>query len=433
MPDAGLGGERLTKTDEAQPAAPDPNEAPTRLPPALAALQVPAFRLLWLNALSFSLANGMRMVALAWLALDLTDSPSTVGLVLFAQGVPLALLSLPAGVWADRFDRRMLLAISQVITIAVTAALAALIYMDVVTTWWLLAFASATGAAMALGQPSRQALVPALVGRERLLNAIVLNNVVQNLSTVAGPALAGGLIAVAGSGATFLAQVVILSFGLPLLFAMRVPRVERTEARKSALRDLREGLAYVVATPLIRSLFFATACIGIFFVGIYQALLPVFARDVLDVGGLGFGMLLASLGVGMLIGSTIIAVKGDFARKGEVLLWSLLICSGVILVFAISTWYALSLLMMLGWGLCAAFFLNLTITLIQSHTPDRLMGRVMSVQALTLFGFGPIGTLGAGVLADAIGAPLTSSIGAVGVAVWITVFLVTQPDLRKAR
>ena len=199
MPAAGLGRERLTKAGEAQPAALDSKEPPSRRLSALAALQVPAFRLLWLNALSFSLANGMRMVALAWLALDLTDSPSTVGLVLFAQGVPLALLSLPAGVWADRFDRRMLLAISQVITIAVTAALAALIYMDVVTTWWLLAFASATGATMALGQPSRQALVPALVGKERLLNAIVLNNIVQNLSTVAGPALAGALIAVAGA------------------------------------------------------------------------------------------------------------------------------------------------------------------------------------------------------------------------------------------
>ena len=432
MPDAGLGGERLTKAGEAQPAALDPKEPPSRRLSALAALQVPAFRLLWLNALSFSLANGMRMVALSWLALELTDSPSIVGLVLFAQGIPLALLSLPAGVWADRFDRRMLLAISQVVTIAMTAALAALIYMDVVTTWWLLAFASTTGAAMALGQPSRQALVPALVGKERLLNAIVLNNMVQNLSTVAGPALAGALIAVAGSGATFLAQAAILSIGLPLLFAMRVPRVERTEARTSALRDLREGLAYVVASPLIRSLFVATACIGIFFLGIYQALLPVFARDVLGVGGLGFGMLLASLGVGMLIGSIFIAAKGNFARKGEVLLWSLLICSGVVLVFAISRWYALSLLMMVGWGLCAAFFMNLTVTLIQSHTPDRLMGRVMSVQALALFGFGPIGTLGAGLLADGVGAPLAASIGAVGVAVWITAFLVTQPDLRKA-
>ena len=399
----------------------------------MAALRIPAFRLLWLNALSFALANGMRMVALSWLALELTDSPSIVGVVLFAQGIPLALLSLPAGVWADRFDRRMLLAISQVVAIATTFALAALIYMDVVTTWWLIAFAVATGATMALGQPSRQALVPALVGKERLLNAIVLNNMVQNLSTVAGPALAGLLLAFAGTGATFLAQAGILLIGLPFLLAMRVPRVERTEARTSALLELREGLAYVMSSPLIRSLFFATASIGIFFVGIYQALLPVFARDVLDVGGLGLGMLLASLGVGMLIGSIFIAVKGDFPRKGEVLLWSLLICSGVILVFAISSWYPLSLLMMVGWGLCAAFFMNLTITLIQSHTPDRLMGRVMSVQALTLFGFGPIGTLGAGLLADGIGAPLASGMGAVGVAVWITVFLVTQPDLRKAR
>ena len=424
----------MTEAAEPRPSDRSLEEAPTRLAQALAPLQVPGFRLLWLNSLSFFLANGMRMVALSWVVLEMTDSPSLVGAVLFAQGIPLALLSLPAGVWADRLDRRFLLIVSQVVSLAATAVLAALLLADIATVWSMFVLAFVMGAAMAIGQPSRQALVPALVGPDRLLNAIVLNNMTQNVSLVVGPAFAGGLLAITGAGGTFLAQVIILLIGLPWLLAMRPPRVERatTERSVSILVELREGLAYVVASPLIRSLFAATACIGIFFVGIYQSLVPVFARDVLEVREVGFGLLQGALGLGMLIGSLFIAASGNFARKGAVLLWSLLIAAGVVLVFAVSRYYPLSLLMMFAWGLCAAFFINLTVTLIQTNTPDRLMGRVMSVQALTIFGLGPMGNLGAGVLAEGIGAPLVAGAGAVAVGLWVVSFMVTQPDLREA-
>jgi MFS family permease len=401
-------------------------------PPAFAALQSRDFRYLWFNAFSFFIGRGMQVVAVSWLVLDLTDSPSLVGAALFAQGIPLALFSLPAGVWADRLDRLRLLIISQSASIAMTALLAALILADVVTTWSVFVLAFAMGTAMALGQPSRQALVPSLVGPERLMNAIVLNNLVQNLSFVIGPALAGGLLATVGFGGTFLAQVALLAVGLPWLLAMRAPEVQQARPRVSIMHELREGLAHVAESPFIRSLFVVTAFTGIFFVGTYQALLPVFARDVLDVGSSGLGLLSAAFGAGMFAGSLFIASRGDFARKGEVLLASLLVGSIVFLIFAVSRWYALSLLTMVGWGFGAAFFMNLTITLIQSHTPDHLMGRVMSVQALAFFGVSPIGNLEAGVLAELVSAPVAAAVGAIAVGVLVVAFYVTQPELRRA-
>lgn len=395
------------------------------------ALQARDFRHLWLNSFTFFIARGMQLVAVSWLVLELTDSPSLVGAVLFAQGAPMALLVLPAGVWADRLDRRALLIVSQVLSTATTAVLAGLILADVVTIWAVFVLAVLMGCAMAVGQPSRQALVPALVAPERLMNAIVLNNMVQNLSFVIGPAIAGGLLAGIGTGGTFTVQVAILLAGLPWLLAMRAPTVGRGPARH-VVEELREGLAHVVASPFIRSLFIVSAFTGVFFLGTYQALVPVFARDVLDVGELGFGALNAAFGLGTFAGSLYIASRGDFPRKGEALLRSLLIGSLVLFVFAVSRWYALSLVTMLVWGFGAAFFMNLTITLIQSHTPDRLMGRVMAVQALTFFGVSPLGNLEAGLVAELVSAPAAAIVGAVAVGLMVLVFFVREPELRAA-
>lgn len=399
---------------------------------AFGALQVRDYRLLWLNAVTFFIGGGMRVVAMSWLVLDLTDSPAFVGAVLFAQGAPMAVLLLPAGVWADRADRRVLLIVSQLVSAAATAALAVLILAGVVAVWHVLVIAILLGAAMAVGQPARQALVPALVGPERLMNAIVLNNMIQNLSFVIGPAVAGGLLATIGTGGTFVAQAVLLLAGLPWLLALRSPPVRQAAARVSGLADVREGIAHVTESAFLRSLFVVTAFTGIFYMGSQQALLPVFARDVLDSGEVGLGALSATFGLGMLAGSLLIASRGDFERKGDVLLWSLLIGAGVFFTFAMSRWLPLSLAMMAAWGFGAAFFMNLTVTLIQSHTPDALMGRVMSVQALCFFGVSPIGNLESGAVAQTLGAPAAATVGAGAVALMCLYFFLYQPKLRAA-
>ncbi len=414
-------------------AAPSPVEEPraSRFD-ALAALQVRDFRWLWLNALAFFIARGMGFVAVSWLVQDMTDSSLMVGLVLFAQGVPLALFSLPAGVWADRFDRRRLLLIGQGASLAATGVLAALVLSDVVAIWSVFVLAFVMGTSQAIGQPSRQALVPAVVGPERLMNAIVLNNMVQNLSFVIGPAIAGGLLAVIDFGGTFLVQLAILALGVPPLLALRAPAVEGRTARVSGISDLREGLAHIAASPFIRSLFVVTAFTGIFFVGTYQAILPVFARDILDVGEAGYGVLNAAFGLGMFGGSIYIASRGEFSHKGEVLLRSLLVGSVILLAFSFSRWYPVSVLLILAWGFGAAFFMNLTITLIQTHTPDQLMGRVMAVQALAFFGVSPLGNLEAGLVAEVLSPVTAGVLGAAAVGLMTLFFLTRAPALREA-
>jgi predicted MFS family arabinose efflux permease len=266
------------------------------------------------------------------------------------------------------------------------------------------------------------------------MNAIVLTNVVQNLSFVVGPAIAGGLIALVDFDGAFLAQVAILALGLPLLMAMRSPPGKHANRPSVPLRaQLREGLAYVTESSFIRSLFVVTAFTGVFFVGTYQAVAPIFARDVLDVGSSGLGFLNAAFGLGMFAGSLFIASRGDIERKGLVLLMSLLTGSAVFLVFAASPWFALSLASMVAWGFGAAFFMNLTVTMIQLHTPDRLMGRVMSVQALAFFGVFPAGNLLGGALAQLASAQAAVAVGAIAVGLMAAWYLVREPELRAAR
>ncbi|MEX1254428.1 MAG: MFS transporter [Dehalococcoidia bacterium] len=418
-------------TVEAQ-AAPATPATGGRFAAATDALHVRDFRLLWLNSLTFFLGRSMQMVAVSWLVLDITDSAALVGAALFAQGLPLALFSLPAGVWADRLDRRRLLVVSQTVSVVMTAVLTFLLLIDAVMVWQIFVIAFVMGTAMALGQPSRQALVPSLVGPERLMNAIVLNNLVQNLSFVIGPALAGLLLAQIGFGGTFVVQVGLLVAGLPWLLAMRVPPIAHQTERAPLMTELREGVSHVLASPLVRSLFIVTAFTGIFYVGTYQALSPVFARDILDVGALGLGFMNAAFGTGMFLGSIFIASRRNLNRKGEVLLVSLLTGALVFGVFAASRWFALSELALLAWGFGAAFFMNLTITLIQANTPDRVMGRVMSVQALCFYGVSPIGNLLGGVLAEVVSAPFAVVVSSVAVGVLAIWYLLRQPELRAA-
>jgi MFS family permease len=413
-------------------AAPAATATSGRFATTIDALRVRDFRLLWLNSLTFFLGRSMQMVAVSWLVLDMTDSAALVGAVLFAQGLPLALFSLPAGVWADRIDRRRLLVISQTTSVLLTAALTLLLLFDVVMVWQIFVIAFFMGTAMALGQPSRQALVPALVGQDRLMNAIVLNNLVQNLSFVIGPAVAGGLLWAAGFANTFLVQVLLLLVGLPWLLAMRVPRVEQQTERAPMVTELREGVAHVLGSPLVRALFVVTAFTGIFYVGTYQALSPIFARDILDVGAQGLGLMNAAFGTGMFLGSMFIASRRDMRRKGAALLISLLTGALVYGAFAASRWFPVSELALLAWGFGAAFFMNLTITLIQANTPDRVMGRVMSVQALCFYGVSPIGNLLGGVLAEVVSAPFAVAVSSVAVGALAVWFLLRVPELRRA-
>ncbi|MXY71684.1 MAG: MFS transporter, partial [Dehalococcoidia bacterium] len=178
------------------------------------AFQSRNFALLWANNMTFALSQSMRQFAFTWLALELFDSGQALGLIIFALGLPILVFGLPAGALADRIDRRLLLFASQVGGVVVTLLTAVLIWADVMTTGLTMALALALGATVAFGQPVRVAIVPSLVERSRLLNAVTLMSLSQNVSMIAGPAIGGAMIAIGGVGAAFAGQSVLLGIGL---------------------------------------------------------------------------------------------------------------------------------------------------------------------------------------------------------------------------
>jgi predicted MFS family arabinose efflux permease len=266
------------------------------------------------------------------------------------------------------------------------------------------------------------------------MNAIVLTNMVQNLSFVIGPALAGIALAVLGFKGTFVIQVALLAAGIPWLLAMRRAPVPEDAAheRSGMISQVWDGVRYIVGSDAIRPLFVISAFSGVFFLGSFQALMPIFADDILDVGDLGLGIMNSVFGIGTFAGSLYIAARGDLPRKGQTLLVSLLMGSVVFFAFALSESFVFSLAMLLAWGVGAAFFMNLTTTLIQSRVLDSVMGRVMSVQTLAFFGLSPIGALIGGAIAQAYGAPAAAVVGAVAIGAVSAWYLVRDNELRTA-
>lgn len=388
------------------------------------------FRALWLNTIAFILIQSTQRFAYVWLVLVLGGGAREAGIAAFAMGIPILFLSLPAGVLSDRLDRRKLLAWSQLGAIAVSGATAALILTNRISIGGAYLLAAAMGATTAYGQPVRQAIVPSIVPVARLQNAIALMTLAMNGSFMAGPALGGAMIAGWGIGTAFAVQTAIYVLALLPLVGLRLPAVAR-KAERRMLSEIREGISFITHHRGIRVLVVLLMVFGLLMIGPFQALLPVLARDRLGRGALGTGLMFASLGTGMLLTSLVLASARNLRRKG--LVFTINYIAGG-LGFAAIGWsrsYPLTLAILFVWGMGGGLFINLNQTLIQSHTPHELMGRVMSVHTLSFIGIGPIGALVAGAGAAAFG-PATWIVGCGAfIAATAVLALLTQPDIRR--
>lgn len=395
----------------------------------LAPFSTPTFKYLWLNTFGFALIQSTERFTFVWLVLQLGGGPSGAGLVAFALGIPVLFLSLPAGVLSDRMSRRQLLLWSQATALVLTGATAALVWSGRITIPLAYALAAGIGATTAFGRPVRQAIVPSIVEASRLQNAVALMTLGMNTSLIIGPAFGGGIIALTGLAWAFVLQTVLYALTLLPLLPLRLPKIVREEGRPG--RELLDGLAFILRRPGIRTLVGLLMLSGLFMIGPFQALLPHIAEAELGTGAFGASMLFVALGAGMLVTSILLAAARNIRRKG---MWFMtnLIGGGVIWAgVGLSDAYALTFVLMLAWGLGGGLFINLNQTLIQLNTPDRLMGRVMSVHTLAFQGVGPLGALIAGGAADAIGA--TSWVTACGAAIAVAAALglLTQPGLRR--
>lgn len=414
-------------------AAPAPAERPRLSLQTFSAFQSRNFTLLWANNLTFALSQSTRQFAFTWLALELFNSGQSLGLIIFALGLPILVFGLPAGALADRLDRRLLLFASQIGGVAVTLLTAVLIWAGAMTIPLTMALALALGATVAFGQPVRVAIVPSLVEPSRLLNAVTLMSLSQNVSMIAGPALGGALVAIGGVGAAFTGQAVLLGIGLLALLPLRVPSINRSGPRRHMLAEVREGLGFVLGHPGIRTLMLVLLTTALVMAGTFMTLLPKISKEDLGVGPFETAMFFTAMGVGMLMSSLLLASFSRLERAGT---WFIvtLICGGTLnAAFGFSPWYIVSLAIMFTTGWNAGFFTNLNLTLVQAHTPHEVMGRVMSIYTLCMAGGMPLGGLLAGLMADVVGSrEWFVACGLALVAVGVTVLL-TQPSLRRMR
>jgi MFS family permease len=394
-----------------------------------AAFRSVPFRLLWTNTFTFALIQSTQRFTFVWLVLDLGRGSGAIGAVSFALGIPVFFFAIPAGVLADRVDRRLLLMSSQLGAVAISALTAVFIVTGAINLWITLGLSAAMGATVAAGMPARQAIIPSIVDRDRLMNAIVLMSMGQNVSQIVGPVVGGVVIAFWGLSGAFFTQAALLGLGALMILPLRVPRPPGTT--RNVRKELKEGFRFIAFTPSIRLLVLMLAVAGVFMIGPFTALLPQIAREQLGQSAFAASMLFAFMGLGMMVTSLGLASVQDIPHKGGWFLGSLAMGGVMLALIGLSPWYAATCVLMFVGGMGGGVYMNLNQTLIQGHTPHEVMGRVMSVHTLCQMGIGPMGSLLAGALASLMGAPLWMAISGAILAFIALSTLVTQPALRR--
>jgi predicted MFS family arabinose efflux permease len=361
------------------------------------------FRLLWAGAFTSSVGTWMQEVAQNWLILTMTGSTVLLGLDAFLGDAPFLVFSLFGGVLADRLDRRRILLNSQLVQLSSAALLAVLILTGQVHVWMILTLSFVVGLAQSFGGPAYQALVPTLVDREDLPNAVALNSIQFNLARVVGPVLGGVAYYRLGAAACF--GLNALSFLAPILALLALKRGgASTPSSEPVLQSLKTGLRAVRDDKSLRGLV-ALSFIGSFCAMPLVTFLPVFARNVFHRDAKGYSVLLAAFGVGAIAGAIGVAFFGHVRRKGVLAVAMQMTFGALMAGFAFSRTPLLSyaLLALAGASLMVVFAMFMT--LVQANVEDRLRGRVVSVYSLAFRGAMPLGNLAAGFLAAMFSVP----------------------------
>jgi MFS family permease len=371
----------------------------------------------------------MQSIAQGWLVYLLTQSALSLGVVSFSQFLPVLLFTLLGGVAADRFDRQKLVLFTQSASLIQATILATLTLTGTVQVWHVIALAFLLGTINALDTPARQSLIHELVAREDLMNAIALNSTVFNSTRIVGPAIAGTLLgalsawiysqfALDSDSATRIAIGVCFALNalsysgviLGLLLMDRHPHA-RNDHRESVWKSLWAGLDYARRDNGVLALLSLMGVSSIFGFS-YMTLMPLYAGEILKVGPQGYGFLMAAAGLGALTGALMLASLGNYQRKGFLLTVGNFVFPIMLLVFAQSQLFPVSLIALVGFGWGLITQNALTNTLLQTIVPGELRGRILSLYTLMFMGMLPFGSLQVGAVAEKFGAPTALSLGA---------------------
>lgn len=397
--------------------------------PQLAALRYRGFRLLWMASVLSSTARWADMVVIGWLTLELTDSPLWVGIV--AGSKMAGYIAAPfMGVIADRMDKRVLLIGAALINLAVAVMMLILVVAGTLALWHIIALALASSITWAMDNPARNALVPDLVDKEHLTNAVALNAVAMEITVVVGPALGGALIPALGMAGAYALIAVIFLLDLAVLFRMRGVKSTAPKLQESPLASLVGGLRYVRGNQTVLVLLVIAFLMNLLAAPYRYAFLPLFARYILDAGPAGYGMLTAMAGVGALVAGIWVVSLGNVKRKGRLLIWSSYAWPAALLLFAASTWYSLSAALIFVAGLGQAICWTVIATLILGHTAQPMRGRVMGLRTGVVIAL-PIGNFLAGAVAERFGAPIAQGAYAVAAIALMLAIVLLVPNLRK--
>ena len=395
----------------------------------LSALRYRNYRLYWFGQLSSVLAQNMELIAQGWLVLELTDSPLILGLTGLTHAVPTITLTLLGGVIADRADRRRVMILSQAGTALMLFIIATLVVTELILLWHVMVLAFLSGCVKAFDRPSRMALLPQMVPKEEIANAVAVGGTIWQLNRLIGPAIAGMLIFLLGVGPTYYVCFIASLAAVVLWLFIRLERQTFAAGSGGLLKHMMEGVDFIRKNELYYTFIGMTFFNSVFGMS-YLILMPVFARDVLQVGSQGYGFLQSAGGAGALVGTIAVAYMAQSRRKVLQAILGASLFGLLLIVFAFSSWYPLSLTVAFILGLTSQFYMTTINMILQIHLPEQLRGRVMGIYGLT-WDLMPVGGMVSGTIAEFAGAPVAVGIGGALVAGMALAVTAWMPRLRR--
>ena len=397
----------------------------------LAALYYPQYRLLWISALASYIGRWIEMVVVAWLVLELTNSPLLVGLLGTCRFAGM-LLGPFCGTIADRFNRRRILLAVQAVYAIASLIMMMLFLTSQLAVWHLFVFTFIAGLCSSFDFSTRYAAAAGIVKSHHLVTAVSLLAVAMGSTIILGALLGGSLLNLIQASGCFALVTACFLLSFLVLLPMKITAPARSTTQASMWENLADGLRYVKNDKTLLALILIAALLNLFLTPYRFTLLPVFARDVLQMGASGYGQLMAATGLGAVIGPLIAASLPNSVNKGKLLIASMIAWPTILMIFAASRLFPLTMLLLVFTGITH----NLTMTLIQAlllvRSSEAMRGRVSGVRAFAI-GIMPLGTLLSGGGANLWGAPtmlVINSLGYILISILITIW---APELRKRK
>ena len=402
-----------------------------RLPPGLSPLRHRDFALYWVGQCVSQTGTFIEMTATTYLLYAITGSPLLLGLGGLARAVPILALALFGGALADRVDRKRLLMFTQISQVVTSLVLGTLVVTGTIQFWhiYLIGFVNAT--LSAFDAPARNSWYPSLIPRADFQNAVTLNSVILRLATLLGPAIAGVLIATVGPASPFFINAASYFALIGALLLIRTRHLAPGGPRTSISSAIGGGLRFAMRTAVLPLIFATEAILSLF--GHNSALVTIFARDVLNVGPEGLGLLLSSVGAGAIVGTFVLIGTGELRRKGAIMIGAGILYAAALLAFSVSTSFALSIGVLFVLGFADAFWGAMRNTIIQLTATDAFRGRITSLVTFTSRGLTNAGQIETGAIVAAAGPAIGAAMNAVVIGACVATVALRSPKLRGFR